>query len=265
MPSSSSNSDVITPLPPLPQTVQDLMALTAADWRAATAAEPIAAAKWMLHSARLDHADAQTILGQWLLSGHGLDRDPVGALAWFLKAAAQGHPLGINMAGRCFENGWGAEVDFFAAANWYRQAATKGLDAGMYNYANLLATGQGVKQDPAEALQWYRKAAALGHAKSMTKIGFFYEDGRVVAQDTAAAFRWFEGGARGGDFRGQYNYASMLATRGQMAEALEWLRKVPLTATPGFKRLAGEQLLHSPHPAFQAVGQQMLDAAAAAP
>ena len=250
------------PLSPLslPESAHELTSWTPADWQSVTAGEPKASAQWMLHSARLGHADAQTILGQWLLSGHGLDRDPVGALAWFLKAAAQGHPMGINMAGRCFENGWGADADCFAAANWYRQAAGKGLDAGMYNYANLLATGQGVKQDPAEALQWYRKAAALGHAKSMTKIGFFYEDGRVVAQDAAAAFTWFEGGARGGDFRGQYNYASMLAARGQMDEALEWLHKVPLTATPGFKRLAGEQLLQSPHPAFRAVGQHMLDA-----
>lgn len=249
-----------TPHLSLPESAHDLARWTPADWQSVITGEPTTSAQWMLHSARLGHADAQTILGQWLLNGHGLNRDPAGALAWFLKAAAQGHPMGVNMAGRCFENGWGADADCFAAANWYRQAATKGLDAGMYNYANLLATGQGVKQDAAEALQWYRKAAALGHAKSMTKIGFFYEDGRVVAQDSAAAFTWFEGGARGGDFRGQYNYASMLAARGQMDVALEWLRKVPLSATPGFKRLAGEQLLQSPHPAFRAVGQQMLDA-----
>lgn len=249
------------PTPYLPESAHELAHWTAADWHAVIQGDPTTSAQWMLHCARLGHADAQTILGQWLLNGHGLDRDPVGALAWFLKAAAQGHPMGINMAGRCFENGWGAHADFVVAANWYRQAAAKGLDAGMYNYANLLATGQGVEQDAAEALQWYRKAAALGHAKSMTKIGFFYEDGRVVAQDAAAAFTWFEGGARGGDFRGQYNYASMLAARGQMDEALEWLHKVPLTATPGFKRLAGEQLLHSPHTAFRAIGQQMLDTA----
>lgn len=244
---------------PLPASADDLARLTPADWQTVTTGEPVAAAQWMLHSAKLGHADAQTILGQWLLDGRGVARNPSEALAWFLKAATQGQAMGMNMAGRCFENGWGTESDTFIAANWYRQAAGKGLDAGMYNYANLLVTGQGVKQDPAEALQWYRKAAALGHAKSMTKIGHFYEDGRVVAQDTAAAFTWFEGGARGGDFRGQFNYAGMLAARGQLEEALQWLNKVPLTATPGYKRLAGEQLLQSPHPAFQAVGQQMLD------
>jgi uncharacterized protein len=246
-------------LPPLPLTPEAAAALAPSVWHAAIGAEPIAAAQWMLHCARLGHANAQTILGQWLLDGHGAARNPTDALAWFLKAATQGHPMGINMAGRCFENGWGTKTDTVAAANWYLQAAKKGLDAGMYNYANLLASGQGVPQDAAEALRWYRQAAALGHAKSMTKIGFFYEDGRVVAQDPAAAFTWFERGARGGDFRGQFNYASMLAARGQMDEALDWLRKVPLTATPGFKRLAGEQLLQSPHPAFRTMGQQMLD------
>lgn len=192
---------------PLPASADDLARLTPADWQAVTTGEPAAAAHWMLKAAQLGHADAQTILGQWLLDGHGVTRAPSEALAWFLKAAIQGQAMGMNMAGRCFENGWGTEADTFVAANWYRQAAGKGLDAGMYNFANLLVTGQGVKQDHAEALQWYRKAAALGHAKSMTKIGHFYEDGRVVAQDTAAAFTWFEGGARGGDFRGQFNYA----------------------------------------------------------
>jgi TPR repeat protein len=242
-----------------PPTSLDMVnALAPEAWHAVISGDSIAAAQWMLHCAQLGHADAQAILGQWLLDGRGLACNRVDALAWFLKAAAQGQSMGMNMAGRCFENGWGVVADNFVAANWYRQAADQGLDAGMYNYANLLAAGKGVRQDSAAALGWYRKAAAQGHAKSMTKIGHFYEDGRVVAQDTAAAMQWFEGGARGGDFRGQFNYAGMLAVAGRMEEALQWLQKVPLTATPGFKQLAGAQLLQSPHSAFRDVGQTML-------
>jgi hypothetical protein len=240
----------------------DVERLTPAEWKAITAGEPQAAAQWMQHGASLGNADAQTVLGQWLLNGHGLERSPVQALASFLKAALQGHPMGMNMTGRCFENGWGGAADHFVAANWYRQAATTGLDAGMYNYANLLATGKGVKQDHAAALQWYRKAADLGHAKSMTKIGHYYEDGVIVEKDEDAAFFAFGEGARGGDFRGQFNFASMLAARGQMEQALLWLRKVPLTATPGYRQQAGEKLLLSAHPAFRAIGQQMLDSVA---
>lgn len=249
-------------LPPLPTSAEDLARVTPAQWQTVVAAEPVAAAQWMQHGARLGNADAQITLGQWLLDGHGLQRDPAQALAWFLKAAQQGHPMGMNMTGRCFENAWGADADHFIAANWYRQAAQRGLDAGMYNLANLLATGKGVGLDHAAALAWYRQAANQGHAKSKTKIGRYYEDGLVVEKDVDAAFNCFEEGAKGGDFRGQFNYAGMLAARGQWDEALAWLRKVPLTATPGYKREVGPLLLQSPHAAFRAVGQAMLDSLA---
>lgn len=243
----------------LPESKQDLDRLTSAEWQAVIASDPCDAVQWMLHSAALGSANAQTIVGQWLLDGHGVDASPQQAFAWFLKAATQGHAMGMNMAGRCFENGWGTAVDAFVAANWYRQAAHKGLDAGMYNYANVLAAGKGLAQNHAHALELYRRAADLGHAKSMTKIGHYYEDGLVVEKDVDAAFFAFGEGARGGDFRGQFNFAGMLAARGQMQEALEWLRKVPQTATPRYRQQAGEKLLQSAHPAFRAIGQQMLD------
>jgi TPR repeat protein len=244
---------------PFPTCLADIQRLTPEEWKAITASEPRSAAQWMLQGANLGNADAQTVLGQWMLYGHGLEPDPAQAFAWFLKAAVQGHPMGMNMVGRCFENGWGCEPDNFVAVNWYRQTAHTGLDAGMYNYANLLATGKGCPQDHATALEWYRKAANLGHAKSMTKIGHYYEDGVVVERDVDAAFFAFGEGARGGDFRGQFNFASMLAARGQIEEALEWLRKVPHTATPRYRKQAGEMLLQSPHPDIQFIGKQMLD------
>lgn len=243
----------------MPKSVQDVASLSPAEWQAIIAGEPQSAAQWMLHCARLGHPDAQAVLGQWLLDGHGVERHPEDAFVWFLKAAKQGQAIGMNMAGRCFENGWGTEVNLFAAVNWYAQAAGKGLDAGMYNYANMLAAGKAIAQDHAAALYWYRKSADLGYAKSMTKIGYYFEDGLVVEQDTDAAFFAFGEGARGGDFRGQFNFAGMLAARGHMDEALMWLRKVPLTATPGYRQQAGQQLLLSAHSAFREVGQQMLD------
>lgn len=246
-------------LPPLPASAEDLHRLRASDWHTVTAGEPVAAAQWMLAAARLGHADAQITLGQWLLDGRGLAVNAADAFAWFLKAALQGHPMGMNMAGRCLENAWGCAPDLGAAAQWYRQAAHKGLDAAMYNLANLLASGTGVDRDPAAALEWYRQAARQGHVKSKTKIGRFYEAGLVVERDLDAAFVCFEEGAKGGDFRGQFNYAGMLAQRGHMEAALEWLRKVPGTATPAYKKEVGPLLLQSPHVEFRAVGQQMLD------
>ncbi len=248
-------------LPALPTTAQELAAITSAQWVAVLASPAQEAAPWMAAAAKLGSHEAQAVWGQWLLDGRGMARNPAEGFKWFLKAAFQGHAMGMNMAGRCLENGWGTEVDLPAAAMWYRKAAHKGLDAGMYNYANQLAAGKSLPQDHAAALQWYRQAADQNHAKSMTKIGRYYEDGLVVEKDVEAAFFCYEQGAKGGDFRGQFNYAGMLAARGLIPEALEWLRKVPLTATPAYMRAVGPLLRDSAHAGFRAIGLQMLERA----
>lgn len=258
MPPSQSAEPSPPPVPAIPETADALAAITTDQWTAVLAGPPADAARWIGAAARLGSHEAQAVYGQWLLDGHGMPCNPAEGFKWFLKAAYQGHAMAMNMTGRCLENGWGTEVDPPAAAMWYRKAAHKGLDAGMYNHANQLAAGKSVPLDPAAALDWYRRAADVGHAKSVTKIGRYYEEGLVVEKDLDAAFFCYEEGARGGDFRGQFNYAGMLAARGRMAEALGWLRKVPLTATPAYLRSAGALLRDSAHAEFRAVGIAML-------
>lgn len=248
-------------LPPLPTLRADLETLSRAHWQTVLTGEPREAARWLTAAARLGHGDAQATLGQWTLDGHGVERDPVQALHWFLLAANQAHPMGMNMAGRCHEQGWGTPVDPAKAAHWYRRALQTGLAEARYNLANLLATGQGVAQDHAEAHALYRQAAEQGYAKAYAKLGRFYEDGLVVAQDVARAFDCYRRGAEGGDFRGQFSYAGMLAAQGRRDEALHWLAQVPPRATPRFLRQAGTSLLASPDAAFQAIGRTMLERA----
>lgn len=247
-----------TALPPPPADLHELAALPPTAWTRVLQAEAVAALAWMQAAAALGHAPAQLVVGQWLLDGHGAARDPEMARQWFLKAARQGDAMAMNMAGRCHENGWGGKVDLEQAVYWYRQAAEAGLDAGMYNYANQLASGKAVPQNHRQALGWYSQAATLGHAKSMTKAGRYFEDGEVVPRDLDLAFASYRQAAQGGDFRGQFCYAGMLAARGEVQEALVWLRKVPETATPGFLAEAGPVLLASPHAEVQRIGRQML-------
>lgn len=252
----------------LPATAEEFAALSPEDWARALGGDPADATRWLTAAATQGIAEAQAVLGQWLLDGRGGAREPEAAFQWFLKAAAQRHAMGMNMVGRCHENGWGTPVEFFAAANWYRRAAQTGLPEAMYNLANLLQSGKGVPLDHAAALALYRDAADQGHAKSMTKIGRYYEDGLVVVKDADMAMFCYREGAEGGDFRGQFAYGGMLAARGRMEEALRWLRKVPETATAAYLRSAGALLLRSPDPAIRAVGREMLaragDTAAAA-
>lgn len=185
---------------------------------------------------------------------------PADELAGWMQAAARlDDPMAMNMYGRCLEHGWGIAADTVAAAALYLRAAEAGLDWGMYNYANLLAVGKGTPQDHATALAWYRKAAALGHAKSLNLVGRYQEEGLGgLSASRARAFRYYRAAAEGGDFRGQYSYACMLAERGRLDAALMWLRRVPATATPAFLRKAGYELQLSPHESMRQIAREML-------
>ena len=88
-------------------TAADISATTPAQLAALRAGPPEAYAAWIQAAADLGLLEAQAILGQMLLDGHGMARDPEAALGWFKRAAQADHLMSINMVGRCYENGWG--------------------------------------------------------------------------------------------------------------------------------------------------------------
>jgi TPR repeat protein len=197
--------------------------------------------------------EAQALLGQILLDGHGIARDQPLARQWFAIAAARGHLMARNMLGRCHEHGWGGPLDAALAAREYRQAAVAGLDWAMYNYANLLGTGRGVAQDHAAASSWYRRAAELGHAKSMNLLGRYLEQGLACAIDVRQAHQWYERSARAGDFRGQFSHATVLADRGEVDAAVHWLEAALAGGNLNFLRVSGPALAQAAHPRIRAM------------
>jgi TPR repeat protein len=227
------------------------------EFAAILAGPPERAAAWVAAAARNGIVDAQAAYGQYLLDGHGVERNLDEAFVWFRHAARRDHPMAMNMLGRCYEHGWGTAACAPVAVYWYRLAARAGLDWGMYNYASALALGGGIECDRAEALQWFRRAAELGHAKSLNFVGSFYEDGWVVESDADIALDYYRRSAEGGDFRGQFNYARMLADRGEIAAAMQWLQRVPRTATAAFITKMREWLAASPVSAFRALERSL--------
>ena len=192
-------------------------------------------------------AEAQAVYGQMLLD-QGRARQ---AFAWFNKAAAQGHLMALNMVGRCYDLGSGTPVNKVRAAECFRIAATRGLDWGMYNYATALTLGDGVAEDKAQALRWFEKAAAMGNAKAVNYIGSFHEDGWVVERDMTRAAECYAKAAEGGDFRGQFNHARMLAESGDLGAARHWLARCAETATPAFLAKARQWLRTSRWPELE--------------
>jgi TPR repeat protein len=236
------------------ETMTDLETLNAMDadaLRGALSGPPHEVARLLRVAAEGGAVEAMLRLGQMLLDGQGIARRPVEALRWFSDAARAGHPMGMNMVGRCLEFGWGTGVDKARAAEWYGAAAERGLDWGLYNLATLLSLGDGVAEDRPRALSLFREAAAKGHAKSINMVGSFYEDGWAVPQHRDAAARYYASAAEGGDFRGQFNHARMLAGAGRIDEAAAWLRRVPETATPRFLAQVRQWLLAHEAPALR--------------
>ncbi len=217
------------------------------------ASDPRQAARTILAAARQGVLEAQTLLGQILLDGNGIERDPPLARIWFSLAAERGDVMARNMLGRCLEQGWGGAVELENAAANYRMAAAAGLDWGMYNYAGLLATGRGVARDQQQAFALYLKAAGMGHAKSMNLVGRYFEEGIAVDSDAETAFDWYRRSAEAGDFRGQFSHAAALAVQGRIDESIHWLERALAGGNLNFLRVSRTSLINAPEPRIRAL------------
>ncbi|WP_025994177.1 tetratricopeptide repeat protein [Pseudomonas viridiflava] len=233
------------------------------DLRAMLEESPAQAAKAILAAATHGNVEAHALLGQILLDGSGIQRDQALAMTWFGIAANQGHSMARNMLGRCFEHGWGCTPDLLQAALHYRLAAEQGLDWGLYNLGNLLATGRGVEQDHRQAMDCYRKAATLGHAKSMNLLGRYLEEGVTGHRDLSAAHECYRRSAEGGDFRGQFSHATVLAESGDIEQARGWLKKALAGGNLNFLRVGRKVLLDATHPDIQRMATDYFQRAAA--
>ncbi|MGF6692598.1 TPR repeat protein [Metapseudomonas resinovorans] len=217
------------------------------------AADPRQAARTILAAAREGVTEAQTLLGQILLDGQGIEQDATLARTWFGIAAEGGDAMARNMLGRCLEQGWGGAVDLSGAAREYCRALESGLDWAMYNYAGLLASGRGVEKNQSQAFALYLRAAEMGHAKSMNLTGRYYEEGISVEPSMERARDWYRRSAEGGDFRGQFSHAAVLADDGQLDEALHWLHKALAGGNLNFLRVSRASLARAPQAELRAL------------
>ena len=211
---------------------------------------------WIEAAARHGLVQAQVLLGQLHLEGRARPTFPGLAFRWFSAAAEAGYPPALNMLGRCLEHGWDTAPDKPAAVASYRRAAEAALDWGQFNLANALLYGIGTARDRPAAYGWYERAADQGHAKSMNMLGRFHEEGWDRPACRVAAARWYRDSAEAGDFRGQFNLASMLHRQGRVEEAVRWLRLAVAAGSPDFLADADPLLSGNDDPRVSAVGRE---------
>jgi TPR repeat protein len=210
--------------------------------------DPEQAALWVRSAAECGLAAAQLRLGRMLLAGTGIALDARQARTWFERAAMQGDAEAMNMVGRCLENGWGTPVDLVRAAAQYEMSARRAYVWGEYNFGNMLFDGRGVACDRRLALQWYRRSAAQGLGRAMNLLGRCLEQGWGCDPDLHAAALWYQRAAATGYFRGQFNFAALLAQHGQSTAAALWYRRAAAGGDRAIRRSIVTALINATHP-----------------
>jgi uncharacterized protein len=229
------------------------------------AGDPVQAAAWVRCAAECGVAAAQLRLGRMLLDGCGVGLDAQAAFGWFARAAAQGDAEAMNMVGRCHESGWGVPVNLEAAAASYHASAEGGHDWGQYNLGNLLFDGRGLALDRPQALRWFLKAASQGHGRAMNLVARCLEEGWGCGRSAEDAAYWYCQSARSGYFRGQFNYALLLAERGLPEAAADWFLKAALGGSVRMRQVIVSALAGVRHPALRQVRARVLELSAESP
>lgn len=87
----------------------------------------------------------------------------------------------------------------------------------------------------------------------MNLLGRYLEDGRYCPADSRAAWNWYERSAHAGDFRGQFSHAAVLAERGNIEGALQWLECALAIGNLKFLRVSRAALLEAKEPSIRAM------------
>jgi uncharacterized protein len=247
------------------QRLERLARMSHGSLHALLAGDPVKAAAWIRCAAECGVAAAQLRLGRMLLDGTGVGPDAQAAFGWFARAAAQGDAEAMNMVGRCHESGWGVPVDLEAAAASYRASADGGHDWGQYNFGNLLFDGRGVALDRPQALRWFLQAAAQGHGRAMNLVARCLEEGWGCGRSAEDAAYWYYQSARSGYFRGQFNYAVLLAERGLPEASADWFLKAATGGGVQMRQVIAAALARAAHPALRRVRARVLELSAESP
>ena len=142
--------------------------------------------------AKLEHPDAEYLLGQMYELGRGVKKDTEQAVTLFTSAANQGYAAAHAKLGQLHMEG---KKDYASAMSWFQKAADQGYALAYSAIGDLYAQGYGVGQDKGKALDYYKKAATAGDAGACLHLGQMYEQGKDVKADPAQAAVWYKKGA----------------------------------------------------------------------
>jgi TPR repeat protein len=144
------------------------------------------AAEYYRKAAEQGHAQSQSSLGFFYISGEGVAKDIIKGIEWVSKAVEQGHAHAAYRLGTEYDEGRVITQDKAKADEWFRKAAElyqKNADQGdakaNKNLGDMYQHGQGVSPDYAKAAEYYRKAAELGDERAQRNLDRLKKEGKI--------------------------------------------------------------------------------------
>ncbi|GBR50181.1 tetratricopeptide repeat family protein [Neokomagataea thailandica NBRC 106555] len=150
------------------------------------------AARWM-QRATDGVVNAQYWYGRMLLEGRGVAVDPTQALYWMEKAADAGMAEAQAVVGQFLVTGQiNNRRDHAKALKLYAAAAESGNVDAMFSLAAMLGGGHDVPEDRPEAQKWFRKAAQRGNGLAQLMLGRYLVKGLAGVKDPVEGRIWIE-------------------------------------------------------------------------
>jgi len=182
-------------------------------------------APWLEQEAEAGDADAQALLGGWLLEGaSGFSADGPAARRWLGMATAQAHPGALYLMGRLLRDGLGGSTPQpdEALGPWL-EAAKAGHLAALRSLGLALLERPGGAE---EGLNMLRRASDRGDCEAMFKLFLLHRDGGPgggVDVQTAEAYLARAADAGHAEAQNALGLNCLAGGKGNFKESLTWL------------------------------------------
>lgn len=144
-------------------------------------------------------AKAECMLGEFYLTGLGVEKDTSKAIDWWAKSAEHGNPEAMYNLSIVYYNGTEVEADEDKGFKYLSDAARQSYSPALYTCGRLCEFGLlGEANQLNQTIQFYNLAAEQGHPESILRLGYLYAEGKLVPQDEAKVVElWTEAASKG--------------------------------------------------------------------
>lgn len=183
-------------------------------------------AEFMHMAAIQGKPEAQTLYGQCLRDGTGVEKNIDEAFFWTKKAADQGVADAQYCVGVDYYFGEGTVIDYKMAYEYTKKAAEQGVADAQFNLGYMYHLAEGVNKDLDEAAYWYSKASEQGISAAKNNLALLLEEKNGKNNESLYLLRI---SADEGDEIAQYNLGNHYLEGNEVTQnsnmAYHWYRK----------------------------------------